>query len=110
MMQFVLVVSVAERQPGSGGAPEKVFEARSIPGNLIGVGRTPQEALEKVYDLVRWTRDEVGSFVDWYRQSWSYADPGDEDTFGRFVTELSRGRAKSRQINEDAAGVVACCT
>ncbi|HVS11351.1 MAG TPA: hypothetical protein VMS76_15885 [Planctomycetota bacterium] len=71
-MSFLFVFSRHERRTPERGAHE-IYEARCIPGNLIGVGRTQLEARQGLVGLLKWTRAEESSFEDWYRESWTRA-------------------------------------
>lgn len=58
-----------------------LFELRSIPGNLIGIGHTEAEARASLLKLLQWTKADERSFYKWWTEAWSYVDPGDRDLF-----------------------------
>lgn len=105
-LMFVFVPTIGERNPlrGHEVGEGRVFEVRSIPGNLVGVGSTPREAIESVIDLVNWTlEDEAAAPERWYREAWAYADPGDEAMFRRTVFRQYRQAKNPRRISDRAA-------
>jgi hypothetical protein len=104
-MLFVVVRTRHEIDPDRG----PLWEARCIPGNLVGVGRTPQEAEEKLVGLLEWTEEEEPSFQEWYRGSWSYADQEDQEMYNRFVITHHRSLQNSKPINDRFSFGMATC-
>lgn len=102
-MMFVFVATHVERGPSVGPQPtttDPLWEVRSIPGNLVGVGNSVREASKQLVQLIAWTRAREGSLDDWYREAWSYADPGDERFFDRHVSHQVRTLRQPRKIDE----------
>jgi hypothetical protein len=64
------------------------FEARCIPGGLIGIGRTPEQAMESLSGLLGWTRDEEPDFVAWHRDAWTYATEEDRAAYAAAGEDL----------------------
>lgn len=88
-MTFALEVSRHRRRRPGQPPPGSlyVWGARTIPGNLIGVGRTAAEAVESARGLLEWTRDDEPSFEAWYGKAWRFAHPGDREHFDQQVAD-----------------------
>jgi len=109
-MLFVFVTTFCERNRVNGSRSQDLaplWEVRSIPGNLIGVGKTPNEARRSAMGLIEWTVEEEKEPESWYRGAWGQADPADHDIFGRAVTDQHRKLTAPRRIVDNASYVPA---
>jgi hypothetical protein len=105
-LKFVIDCSVT---PGWNLSPGEVvpadrgpiYEARCIPGGLIGCGRKPQEALENLRRLLVWTLNEEPSPDAWYRTAWERAPRGDIKTFGSSMVDSARRLRSERRESAD---------
>jgi hypothetical protein len=78
---------------------ECVWEIRSIPGNLIGIGKTPADAARSLERLLIWRAKEP-KFDEWYRTAWSYADPGDPEKYDQVLGGRARTLNPPKKIED----------
>ena len=92
MLRFVIDCSCSAWNPAPGATlPEgAVFEARAVPGGLIGCGHTLSEARENLERLLAWTIRDEPSPEAWYKEAWEKACPEDVKLFGRRMVQEAR--------------------
>lgn len=111
-MMFAVHLSQHARGPFVNDEPKDatpIWEARCIPGNLVGVGRTPQDAQRSLANLLEWTAKEE-AFERWYLDAWSYADAHDIECFNQVAGTQQRRLQRPKKISEQFSfGMVPTC-
>ena len=63
-----------------GCSGEQIYESRSIPGNLIGIGTDRKKSEESLRMLLEWTREEE-NFSKWYEEQLTLMTPMEKLVF-----------------------------
>lgn len=89
---FIFISSTTEWKPLKGldaSSEGPVHEARSLPGNVVGLGATPEEAEKNLKATLDCVFARAGSPETWYRKAWKSVSDEDRQAFGRTMARVA---------------------